>query len=405
MLADQTGESGVSSSKNLWSIEECLEEWNQQQRRQHHPISDENEESQTMTASTTIQFVDATWFHKGERNGRKEFEDGPRLPGAFHWDTGDMSTSGELFPDENPLDLKNVFPPEWMVGDALQKMGLGVGVEDASQNTKSTTLVVYGREGTLFAPRVWYLLKRYYRCGPVKLLQGSLEEWNTRGGPVDDSPSNSNSTISARDIFASRRNKNEDQKHPLVSPTAKHRLVDKKFVLEVLKKRGKQNQYYKDNNHQVFGALELKALSDDDDDSESINNKLPSVIVDTRGSSFAKSGHIPGAMHLPYTSLSLPEDPLTLKPKLELEKVLRQAIGDDDNTALEKLRSEPVLLTCGTGVSVCTMALVLDELGFPEPWMYDGSWDEWCMDPSTPKEGGSLERDLWNTKNHVDESG
>ena len=38
---------GNNKKKNLWSIEECLEKRND------------------------IQFVDGSWFHKGERNGRK----------------------------------------------------------------------------------------------------------------------------------------------------------------------------------------------------------------------------------------------------------------------------------------------------------------------------------------------
>jgi 3-mercaptopyruvate sulfurtransferase SseA len=32
------------------------------------------------------------------------------------------------------------------------------------------------------------------------------------------------------------------------------------------------------------------------------------------------------------------------------------------------------------------MALVLEEFGYPEPFIYDGSWNEWGKDPSTPKE-------------------
>eukprot|EP00529_Nitzschia_sp_RCC80_P039853 CAMPEP_0113512730 /NCGR_PEP_ID=MMETSP0014_2-20120614/39490_1 /TAXON_ID=2857 /ORGANISM="Nitzschia sp." /LENGTH=52 /DNA_ID=CAMNT_0000409097 /DNA_START=48 /DNA_END=202 /DNA_ORIENTATION=+ /assembly_acc=CAM_ASM_000159 len=30
----------------------------------------------------------------------------------------------------------------------------------------STTIVIYGRSGTLFAPRVWYMLKKYYEDNP-----------------------------------------------------------------------------------------------------------------------------------------------------------------------------------------------------------------------------------------------
>jgi thiosulfate/3-mercaptopyruvate sulfurtransferase len=313
------GVSGSSSSKNLWTTEECLDEW-------------------TKTPEQ-IQFVDASWRMGDGRDGRKEFEDGPRLPGAFHWDTGDMSTSGELFPEQNPLNLNFVFPPKWLVGAALEKMGV---------KAATTTLVVYGTEGTMFAPRAWYLLKHYY-CGPVKILTGSLQDWMAKGGPVDETPLED--SIKARDLMVSRPRNEEEEQHPLVSPTAKDRLVDKEFVLEFLeaKKKGKQ-----------------------------------SVIIDARGGGFA-NGHIPGSLLVPATSLTLPEDRLKLKPKDELESILRDALGED---TLQKMKTDPTVLTCMAAVSLCTLALALDELGFPEPWVYDGSWSEWGSDPSTPKETG-----------------
>ena len=390
------------SSKNLLSIEECLDQYNNR-----HVDNDTN------TINSTIQFIDATWFHKGIRNGRQEFENGPRLPGAVHWDISDLSTNGELFPNDNPKKLKNVFPSQWLVGAALEKMGV-INNNNSSNNNKSTTtettktmLVVYGREGTFFAPRVWYTLKKYYcGSGSVKLLQGSLEEWIAKGGPADFDPittatntmttidsnntrnRNDNNSIEPATIAVSIRAKDlleefghrwrdNRYKHPSISwSTAKNRLVDMQFVLDFLD--------YKQKQH-------------------SGNDKWPSIIIDTRGSSFSKKGHIPGSIHIPYSSLTMKDDPLKLKTKIELKKVIRDALlrREDDNAAatddadddaydslfFEMLRRRPPLLTCGTGVSVCTMALALEELGLPEPFIYDGSWNEWGQDPSTPKAG------------------
>ena len=165
-----TAATSKNNSTNLWSIGEAITAWD--------------------TDPSSVRFVDATWFHRGDRTGRDDFLGGPRLPGAVLWDIHELSASKEFFPTLNPRNLDNVFPPPWFVGRALEatlERGLGDepealprDEEDSVTTTNpKTTLVVYGRNGTLFAPRVWYLLKKYCsrEAFEVRLLSGSLEDF------------------------------------------------------------------------------------------------------------------------------------------------------------------------------------------------------------------------------------
>jgi thiosulfate/3-mercaptopyruvate sulfurtransferase len=301
--------------KNLWSVKECIREYRQN--------------------GNNIVFLDATWFHKGFRNGKAEYLEGPRLPGAHYWDIVDLSCSYELFPKQNPKNLFAMFPPESLVAAAFDWMKI----------TPQKTLIVYAREGTCFTPRVWYMLHRY--CVPdqvVGLMQGSLEEWIKNGGPVDDHALLEDIHIcKAKDLVVA----NATTLYP-VSPLARERLVDMKFVLDLIQK----DEYSRP------------------------------LILDTRGSSFAKKGHMPGAIHVPYSSLTEVGSSIRLKPKYDLVQNLKNILGIK---RYKKLAEEPVLLTCGSAVSVCHLALLFNELGFPEPWIYDGSWNEWAGDSTTPK--------------------
>jgi thiosulfate/3-mercaptopyruvate sulfurtransferase len=215
----------------------------------------------------------------------------------------------------------------------LRLQSLFAATMDAMGIQKDAQLVVYGRRGCLFTPRIWYMFKTYGQSN-VGLMQGSLEDWIDIGGPIDSTP------MEEDNIWAKYLVQKAVDTDFTVPDTARNRLLDMDQVLQ-----------------QVNSCR---------------------VIVDTRGSSFDKKGHIPGAKHIPYSSLVEPGNSLQLKDKKELMKILESN---------EIPKDEPILLSCGSGVSVCHMALVLEECGYPSPFIYDGSWNEWGSDSSTPKVG------------------
>ena len=88
-------------------------------------------------------------------------------------------------------------------------------------------------------------------------------------------------------------------------------------------------------------------------------------------------GHIPGAKNLPFTQLFASDG--TFLPLPELADAFRQA-GIDPQ--------QPVVTSCGSGVTASVLAFALALLGAPEVALYDGSWSEWGADPATPKEQG-----------------
>ncbi len=90
-----------------------------------------------------------------------------------------------------------------------------------------------------------------------------------------------------------------------------------------------------------------------------------------------ESGHIPGSINVPYTTLI---DPATAQ--LKSGAPLVAALSHVD-------RSRPIAISCGSGVTACVVALGLYQIGYPGAAIYGGSWAEWGGDLSTPKKKGS----------------
>ena len=86
-----------------------------------------------------------------------------------------------------------------------------------------------------------------------------------------------------------------------------------------------------------------------------------------------RSGHIPGAKNLHYAELVAADG--TLKPAPELRRLLAEAGVD---------LGQPIVTSCGSGVSAALINLALFELGVRNAALYDGSWAEWGAQADTP---------------------
>jgi thiosulfate/3-mercaptopyruvate sulfurtransferase len=76
-----------------------------------------------------------------------------------------------------------------------------------------------------------------------------------------------------------------------------------------------------------------------------------------------RSGHMPGAVNLPYTEL---QDAGRLKPVEELTGLV-------DGVC----QRPAVVASCGSGVTACAVALAAVLAGRQDVRVYDGSWSEW----------------------------
>jgi thiosulfate/3-mercaptopyruvate sulfurtransferase len=247
------------------------------------------------------------------RDPRQEFRTG-HIPGAVFWDL-------DLLSDQrNPLP--HMLPdPETL---ARQVGELGIGNED--------TVVSYDGSGTnLSAARVWWML-RVLGHDRVAVLDGGFGKWVREGRPTESG---------------------EPQPNPAsFRPAPRPELVRNLEEVRAL-----------------LGSSTVTLL-----DARSAGRFEGGEPEPRAG---LRSGHIPGAKNLPYTSLVAADG--TVLPAAELRDRFRSAGVDLDH---------PVVVSCGSGVSACALALALELAGHRQHAVYDGSWTEWGGRTSTPVSNG-----------------
>lgn len=298
------------TGKRLVSVEECL------------PLTDE----------PGVVFVDGSWFLK-DRNGRDEYESGPRIAGGKFFDIDDVASKGETL---NPKGLPHMMPPKDLFAASM----------DALDIANEDHLIVYSTKGCMFIHRALFQIQAMgHERDRVHLMDGSLDDWENQGGKLD--------------------------KEPIKTVSMSDQDLTKEF------------KYQATDAQNVVGIDEVKSIIEKGEDADAI-------IVDVRSSDRflglveeprpgLRLGHMPGAKHLFFCTLLDEDNQAKLKPKTELQKLIADA-GIDLNT------DKRIVASCGSGATACALAAALHICGRDpsKTSIYDGSWSEWGGEKDTP---------------------
>jgi thiosulfate/3-mercaptopyruvate sulfurtransferase len=264
--------------------------------------------------SDEIRVVDATWFMPGEERHGRDSYAAGHIPGAVFFDIDEVA--------DHTSDLPHMLPTPDAFSDAVGKLGL----------RRDLNIVVYDAQGIFSAPRVWWTL-RTMGFPEVFVLDGGLLKWRAEGRPLE-----------------------AETPHP--SATSIEPAFDPGLVRDIEEVR----RTLSDRSAQVVDARP----------SPRFRGEAPEPRAGLR------SGHMPGALNVPWGGLITPEG--TLKDQDGLRAAFAAAGVDLDG---------PIVTTCGSGVSAAVLALALARLGRDDVAVYDGSWTEWGSRNDTPVSTGA----------------
>ena len=273
------------------------------------PLISANQLEEIINSGENVLLCDCRFDLVDPLIGKKSYEES-HIPGAIYVDL-DKDLSGPKTGSNGRHPLPS--PEAW----AQTKARLGI--------SPNTLVVAYDKQGSVYASRLWWMLKATGHAN-VQVLDGGLDSWNGPMGTIPRSPTPCSQAIG-------------------VMPYAGLVLVD-----EVV------------SNLQTQKNKVVDARTEDRFHGQ--NETLDPV-----------GGHIPGAMsrffknNLNATAFKTPE---------QLFKEFSEFLGP--------IKASEVIHQCGSGVTACHNLLAMELAGFKGSRLYAGSWSEWCADPKRPVE-------------------
>ena len=257
-----------------------------------------------------VRIVDGSFFLPAQKRDPKAEYAQKHIPGAVFFDIDEIADTSSPLP--------HMLPSPEKFSARVRKLGLGDG----------NRIVVYDTSPMTGACRVWWMF-RAMGHKDVAVLDGGLPKWEAEGRPVTDDPT------APRDRHFTAR-------------------LDNTLVRSIDDVRGLLDS----KREQIVDARAA--------------NRFRAEVPEPRAG--LRSGHMPGALNLPYTELLDPGTG-TMLPAAALQARIKAA-GIDP--------AKKVTASCGSGVTACVIGLALYLTGAPEAAIYDGSWTEWGGRQDTP---------------------
>lgn len=192
--------------------------------------------------------------------------------------------------------------------------GLGVG--------NDSRVVVYDGSGTnISAARAWWMFRTFGHSA-VTLLDGGITRWRAERRPLERGD--------AVPVPAS-----------FVASEDRTRVRDRAAVAAAL-------------DHHAAQVVDMRSVG-----------RFHGTEPEPRPQ--LSSGHMPGAINLPFNEL-VHADGTALADEALRARLAAAGIRLD----------RPIIATCGSGTSACTLLHALERLGYAGAALYDGSWTEWA---------------------------
>lgn len=184
-------------------------------------------------------------------------------------------------------------------------------------------VVIYDQSGAYMASsRAWWMF-RVFGHEKVYVLEGGLADWKRQGFKIESGP------VGALPSTAFEANFNPDLVVSMPDITAN---IDTK----------------------TFTVLDARPAA-------RFNGSMPEPRPNMR------AGHIPGSLNMPFAHVLDTRDG-TFKTDAQI---------DDLFATLSISEKDKVAVSCGSGITACTVALALYKARRQNAAIYDGSWSEW----------------------------